>query len=134
LRYNTKQLTANVDLAPTLVELLGLNNHKEVRPYLSNFSGYSLLQPIESDRKVISLNNNQIASFNTGISIAHKNWHYLYRTNIVPNKEELYFWKKDLGEMHNKVNSLSKTQRQGIINFISTYPVCSKFITLMSTN
>lgn len=132
LRYNTKQLTSNVDLAPTLVDLLGLKNEKEVLPYLSNFTGFSLLQAIESDRKVISLNNNQIASFNTGISIAHKDWHYLYRTNIVPNQEELYFWKKDLGEWHNEINSLSKSKRQGIINFISSYPVCSKFIMLMS--
>ena len=128
LRYNCGQLTSNIDIAPTLVDLLDLNNNKDLTPFLSQYMGFSLLKPIPNDRKVISLNNNQIASFNTGLSVASKDWHYLFRTNIVPNKEEFYFWKKDIGELINRNKQLKKKQRQEILQFIQKYKVCEKYL------
>jgi len=128
LRYNCGQLTSNIDIAPTLVDLLDLNNNKDLKPFLSHYMGFSLLKPIPNDRKVISLNNNQIASFNTGLSVASKDWHYLFRTNIVPNREEFYFWKKDIGELHNKIKVIKGSQRQEIHEFIKHYAVCEKYL------
>ena len=128
LRYNCGQLTSNIDIAPTLVDLLDLNNNKDLTPFLSQYMGFSLLKPIPNDRKVISLNNNQIASFNTGLSVASKDWHYLFRTNIVPNKEEFYFWKKDIGELINRNKQLKKKQRQEILQFIQNFKVCEKYL------
>jgi len=127
LRYNCDQLTSNIDIAPTLVDLLDLNNNKDLKPFLSHYMGFSLLKPIPNDRKVISLNNNQIASFNTGLSVASKDWHYLFRTNIVPNREEFYFWKKDIGELINRNKQLKKKQRQEILQFIKKFKVCEKY-------
>ena len=127
LRYNCDQLTSNIDIAPTIVDLLDLNNNKDLKPFLSQYMGFSLLKPIPNDRKVISLNNNQIASFNTGLSVASKDWHYLFRTNIVPNREEFYFWKKDIGELINRVKQLKKKQRQEILQFIKNFKVCEKY-------
>ena len=127
LRYNCDQLTSNIDIAPTIVDLLDLNNNKDLKPFLSHYMGFSLLKPIPNDRKVISLNNNQIASFNTGLSVASKDWHYLFRTNIVPNREEFYFWKKDIGELINRVKQLKKKQRQEILQFIKNFKVCEKY-------
>jgi hypothetical protein len=72
------------------------------------------------------LNNNQVANFNTGLSIAQKEWHYLFRTNIVPNKEEFYDWRKDVGELKNKSKSLTKTQRIQILKLVEKYAVCDK--------
>lgn len=128
LRYNCGQLTSNLDIAPTLVDLLGLSDNPDLAPFLANYTGFSLLKPIPNDRKVISLNNNQIASFNTGLSVASKNWHYLFRTNIVPNKEEFYFWKKDIGELNNRIKLIKNSQRQEILDFIKHYAVCEKYL------
>jgi hypothetical protein len=77
---------------------------------------------------IISLNNNQVASFNTGLSVCSEDWHYLFRTNLVPNKEEFYFWKKDIGELKDRQKSLSKTKRNIILNHVEKYPVCDKLI------
>ena len=65
--------------------LLDLEKAPKVKEYLNRLTGYSLLKPIPSDRMIISLNNNQVASFNTGLSVCGEDWHYLYRTNLVPN-------------------------------------------------
>jgi hypothetical protein len=75
---------------------------------------------------LISLNNNQVASFNTGLSVCSKNWHYLFRTNLVPNKEEFYYWKKDVKELKDLQKNLSKIQRNTILDFVKRYPVCDK--------
>ncbi|NBR14656.1 MAG: DUF229 domain-containing protein [Crocinitomicaceae bacterium] len=126
MRKNSRQLTSNIDIAPTIMDLLELENEPILKPFKANYTGYSLLKSIPENRTVISLNNNQIANFNTGLSVASKHWHYLYRTNIVPNKEEFYYWKKDIGELHNRSKKLSSKQRKFIIDLISKYPVCDK--------
>ena len=126
LRKNLHQLTSNIDIAPTLVDLLDLENEPKLKPYFKNYTGFSLLQSIPNNRTIISLNNNQVANFNTGLSISHKNWHYLFRTNIVPNREEFYYWRKDVGELKNRSKTLKKSQRKMILDLISNYPVCEK--------
>ena len=126
LKKNLHQLTSNIDIAPTLFDLFELEKEEKLNHFYQNYSGFSLLKPIPNKRTVISLNNNQVANFNTGLSIAQKEWHYLFRTNIVPNKEEFYFWKKDIAELKNKSKSLTKTQRNQILKLVEKYPVCDK--------
>jgi len=128
LKKNLHRLTSNIDLAPTIVDLLNLEKESKLKTFQSNFTGYSLLKPIPQDRMIISLNNNQVASFNTGLSVCSEDWHYLFRTNLVPNKEEFYFWKKDIGELKDRQKSLSKTKRNIILNHVEKYPVCDKLI------
>lgn len=126
MRKNLKELTSNIDIAPTIVDLFGLENQAAIQSYTKNFTGYSLLKSIPGSRNVISLNNNQIANFNTGLSIARKNTHYLYRTNVVPNKEEYYYWKKDINETRDKSNQLTNNERKILMDIISNYPVCKE--------
>jgi glucan phosphoethanolaminetransferase (alkaline phosphatase superfamily) len=128
LKKNIHRLTSNIDIAPTIVDLLNLEKESKLKSFQSNFTGYSLLKPIPQDRMIISLNNNQVASFNTGLSVCSEDWHYLFRTNLVPNKEEFYYWKKDVGELKDRQKSLSKTKRNIILNHVEKYPVCDKLI------
>ena len=128
LKKNIHRLTSNIDIAPTIVDLLNLEKVSKIKTFQSNFTGYSLLKPIPQDRMIISLNNNQVASFNTGLSVCSEDWHYLFRTNLVPNKEEFYFLKKDIGELKDRQKSLSKTKRNIILNHVEKYPVCDKLI------
>jgi arylsulfatase A-like enzyme len=126
LKKNRYQLTSNIDIAPTIVDLLNLEKESKLKTFQSNFTGYSLLKPIPQDRMIISLNNNQVASFNTGLSVCSEDWHYLFRTNLVPNKEEFYYWKKDVKELNDQQKNLSSKQRNAILNFVKGYPVCDK--------
>ena len=128
LKKNLHRLTSNIDLAPTIVDLLNLEKESKLKTFQSNFTGYSLLKPIPQDRMIISLNNNQVASFNTGLSVCSEDWHYLFRTNLVPNKEEFYFWKKDIGELKDQQKSLSQKNRILILNHVEKFPVCDKLV------
>lgn len=128
LKLNRKRLTSNIDIAPTILELLHLDKHPSWNNWKKNFTGYSLLSRIPRSRKVISLNNNQITNFNTGLSVASMHWHFLFRTNIVPNRQEFYWWRKDIGELHNKRKFMTKTHKQEVLNCIKSYPVCERFL------
>jgi hypothetical protein len=127
LKSNQKRLTSNIDIAPSILELLQLSNHPSWEPWTKNYTGYSLLSSIPRNRKVISLNNNQITNFNTGLSVASEHWHYLFRTNIVPNRQEFYYWKKDIGERQNQRAHMKKSQQEEVLKAIRPYPVCEKF-------
>lgn len=127
LKENKRRLTSNIDIAPTLLELLHLSTHPSWSKWRKNYTGFSLLSPIPTHRKVISLNNNQITNFNTGLSVASNHWHFLFRTNIVPNRQELYFWKKDIRELHNRRKWMKNPLKREILNAIRPFPVCQKF-------
>ena len=127
LKQNRKRLTANIDIAPTILELLQLNTHPSWENWRKNFTGYSLFSNIPKSRKVISLNNNQITNFNTGLSVASVDWHYLFRTNIVPNRQEFYWWRKDIGERYNMRKSMPEKLKQEVMDCIKPYSVCERF-------
>jgi len=128
LHQNKKLLCSNIDIAPTILELLQLDQDPSWMNWKKNYTGFSLLATLPKNRKVISLNNNQITNFNTGLSVATNQWHFLYRMNIVPNRQEFYWWKKDIGELHNQRSKMSKKQQQEVIDLIQNYPVCERFL------
>lgn len=127
LRKNQARLSSNIDIAPSILALLHLSEQASWEKWSKNFTGYSLLSAIPKNRKVISLNNNQITNFNTGLSVASERWHYLFRTNIVPNRQEFYYWKKDIGELHNQRKRMKKIHQQEVLKSIAPFPVCGKF-------
>jgi hypothetical protein len=128
LRTNLLKTTSNIDIAPTIIELLGLQKNKEVKAISKNYSGQSLFQPISKNRSIIIMNNNEIAHFKVGISLICNNYHYLYRTNIVPNKEEVYDIKKDKHELKNLIKVLSKKQLYSLLKSFKKYPICLKYV------
>lgn len=132
LKRNQQRLTSNIDIAPSILELLHLTKHPSWEKWTKNYTGYSLLSSIPSKRKVISLNNNQITNFNTGLSVATEHWHYLFRTNIVPNRQEFYLWRKDTKELKNLRMRMNKNQQKDVIDAIKGYPVCAKYLTIFN--
>ena len=128
LRENSSKTTSNIDIAPTVISLLGLTGNKEVGALLKNYSGYSLFSKIPKNRALIIMNNNKIARFKVGISIVRDNLHYIHRTNIVPNREEMYDIKKDKKE--EKILHVNRKHRRikNLMNCFNPYPVCSKYL------
>ena len=127
LEQNLGNLTSNIDVTPTIFDLLDLEQNEKFAPYRKNFTGYSLLQPVPEDRYVITFNSNTYANFNTGISILNQKWHYLYRTNIVPNREELYFWKSDPLEAQDYLFMMPANIRKDIAKEFEKHPESARF-------
>jgi len=128
LKENLTKNTSNIDIAPTIVEILGLNKKKELKYILRNFTGYSLFKPIPVNRAIITMNNNEIARFKVGISLIRNNLHYIHRTNIVPYREELYDVKKDPREKKNLIKYLNGDNRKKLMDCFKIYPVSEKYL------
>ncbi|MFM7759188.1 MAG: LTA synthase family protein, partial [Crocinitomicaceae bacterium] len=127
IKLNLGNLTSNIDVTPTIFDLLDLEKNEKFTSYSKNFTGYSLLQPVPENRYVITFNSNSYANFNTGISILNQKWHYLYRTNIVPNREELYFWKSDPLEAQDYLFMMPSNIRKDIAHEFEKYPESARF-------
>lgn len=110
LRENLSKKVQNIDIAPTIIDLLGIKANKKITKLKSNMLGTSLFQNIDPKRAIITMNNNEIARYRVGLSLIKDNYHYLYRTNIVPNREELYNIIKDKSESANIIKYFSKAK------------------------
>ena len=128
LRENNTKTTSNIDIAPTVISLLGLTENKKIGELMKNYSGYSLFCEIPKNRSLITMNNNKIARFKVGISIVGSNLHYIHRTNIVPNREEIYDIKKDKKE--EQILSLNRKSKRikELMNCFKHYPLCAKYL------
>ena len=121
LQNNLNRLCSNIDITPTIIDLLDIENDSILGPLKNNYTGYSLLKPVPKDRYVITFNSNSYGNFNTGISIINDKWHYLYRTNVVPNREEIFLWKSDPTEMQDYIFLMNDSLRKSIAFEIEKY-------------
>lgn len=128
LMENRSRVTSNIDIAPTIIDLLKLQNNPQVKSRMANFTGYSLFRKIPEQREVISMNNNDIARFRVGVSLVKGDYHYLWRVNVVPNREELYNVKQDSTERYNLMDSFPKSKVKAMTKNMRKYPVCRKFL------
>jgi hypothetical protein len=74
------------------------------------------------------MNNNSIARFNVGISLIDHQQHYIYRKNIVPNREEWYAHKVDKKESINKWSDNKWRRRKWVKEQISKYPEAARYL------
>ncbi len=128
LKQNLKKTVSNIDIAPTIIDILDLRKNKQIGPLLKNYSGFSLLKSIPNERAIITMNNNEVARFKVGISVVKNGWHYLHKMNNVPHSEELYFFKKDKKEKRNLIKWGRKKHLLQIMNELKNYPICSEYL------
>ncbi len=128
LRSNRYKVTSTIDVAPTIAHLLGFKDHHNTQKLYQHYSGFSLFDSIPRNRAVITMNNNSIARFNVGISLIDHQQHYIYRKNIVPNREEWYAHKLDKKESMNKWSVNKWRARKWVKEQISKYPEAARYL------
>jgi arylsulfatase A-like enzyme len=133
LRNNQKSITSNIDLVPTLLDLWNIKQSDQWKPYTERLTGHSLLKKIPEDRNIITLNNNQIASFNTGLSLINSKFHFLLRTNLTPAKIEWYR-SGDEKEVHDLGPLLPDAVQGAVKKAIHPFPVCHPFLDYLNSN
>ena len=102
---NTQFASNNVDIVPTVISLLSLDNHAEIQPYIQQLDGDSLFSPaLRSPRVFIAQNTHPIFRRGTEKRFAIiYSGHYKY---IRDNNKQLFFdLKKDPLEKENIVGS-----------------------------
>ncbi len=128
LKSNAKMNVCTIDIAPTILEILGLSSQKDVKKYKERFSGYNLFTKVPSDRSIITMNNNDVAKFWVGLSVIRGKYHYLHRVNVVPNKEEIYNLRTDPKELKNIVSKLGVRRKKWIQDALFNYEACKKYL------
>jgi len=127
-RNNRERTVSNIDIAPTLVELLGMKDQFQRKNLYENYSGYSLFSQIPDDRTIITMNNNQVARFKVGLSVIGQGWHYLHRMNCVPNRQELYFLKWDKTEQFDQLGIKGSVPLKHLLSEAAKYKICKKYL------
>lgn len=128
LTRNKRKTVSNIDIAPTIIDLLDMRGQLKEKDLLDAYSGFSLFKEIPEDRTLITMNNNEVALFKVGISVLGSGWHYIHRMNIVPHRQELYATKWDKKE---KINLFGRTGKQQLMRFfkeLKKYDVCIKYL------
>lgn len=112
---NKKTLVQNLDIVPTLIDLLKINNSSKNLNTFNKLTGKSLCQDLElikDSRNIISLNTNNIRRWNPeGFLIAQNQFRYVYTTIEGPQlfnvaldpKEENNLLKKEPTELIQKL-------------------------------
>lgn len=128
LKSNALKLASTIDIAPTLIDILGMKAQPDVRKVYHNYSGYSLFEPIPTERTIITMNNNSIARFNVGVSLINLNQHYIYRKNIVPNREEFYLHRWDRKEEFNNWTKKKRSIRSWVRSHLLRYAETKRYL------
>lgn len=123
LKENLSKITTNMDVVPTILDIYDFNS-KQISEIKSKFETKSLLGNIDDNRIIITMNNNRIARYKVGVSAIDKNYHYFYRINVNPYREEIYSWQNDKLEQNNLINTLPDSIKNYYKNYLKQYEFC----------
>lgn len=104
LRDNTPHNISNIDLVPTVIDLLKLEELPETAR--ANFLGASLLRPLPAERPIFMLNNNEISNYKifTSVGVLLGDFKYILVKDGPRFREELFNLGNDPGERHNLID------------------------------
>jgi arylsulfatase A-like enzyme len=128
LKKNTERNVCTIDIAPTIVDILGLTKNKAVNKYMRKYEGNNLFSRVPKYRSIITMNNNEVAKFWVGISVIRGDYHYVHRVNVVPNREEVYNLRKDPKELKNINHSMSDSKRKWLQETLFEHAACNKYM------
>lgn len=122
LRENQKINVFNTDLAPTLLELIGLSDQQEQTPVLASLAGKSLLRSLRPNRLVLLQNGPQRKMVKQGFAVVSDNERLLYLDNGGRPRLEYYDVAKDPEQRNNLINELSPERYSQLMEIIGNYP------------
>ncbi len=130
LRANCSRPVANLDIAPTVVDVLGLATHEENRSTAMELKGSALTTPMPLGRMIVSLNTNDIRHWDQeGFSIYGDSFHFSF-SGITGS--EYFDLVSDPAELVNTWNSLPENRRKQVLQQINSIPhlkrIYSRFV------
>jgi phosphoglycerol transferase MdoB-like AlkP superfamily enzyme len=119
LRINKQRTVANLDIYPTIIDLLGGNSTPQNIKLYNSLKGYSLFKPIPEDRYTISLNTNDIRKWELeGFGIFLKDRRFVY-TDL--EKQKYFDITNDKDQNNNIWDNTNPSEKDRIENIIYTH-------------
>lgn len=120
LRQNQFKMAQNIDIAPTIADVFGLNNLPKNNRLIENMLGDSLLDFLRQDRVVISLNTNFVRTWNhEGFGIYWKNRRFVFSD---VEKEKFFDIVSDPQQMNDFWHEIPYLDKQKIQSMIANIP------------
>lgn len=117
LKKNKQKTVANLDILPTIVNLLRADTEEQNKIILSNLLGYNLLDEIPDDRICIGLTTNEIRRWEyEGFGIISKNWRYVFSNIEEPGIFNVFDDPMQTDNLYNKTSQIIKDFFNNIIN------------------
>ena len=118
LKANKDKIIANIDILPTIVDILGVPINDNNKKIFKNYSGYSLINPIPDDRFSISVNTNEIRQWEReGFGIFFKERRFVY-SDI--ERAGYYDIDKDKYQKNNLWKKMTSAERNRILHIIDS--------------
>jgi glucan phosphoethanolaminetransferase (alkaline phosphatase superfamily) len=128
IRENCKRAVSTIDIAPTIVDLLDLEEEPSLSNIRKEFTGFSLFKPVPKDRCILTMNNSKIARFKVGLSILQNDLHYIHRMNIVPNRAEVYHVGRDPKEANDLAPFIQRKRLASMFRYMKQFPITEKYL------
>lgn len=111
LRENTAKNVSNLDILPTIIDLLNISGLPD--SISANLMGSSLLEPLDNTRPIYMLNNNEVSNYRIFVSIGvlKGDYKYLFIRDAGGSREEYY----NLAEDPLEKNDLIKKYPERIV-------------------
>ncbi len=120
MRENQPFIASNIDIMPTVVDLLGLTQSTTNTQIASQFKGRSLAKPINDDHTVIAINTNDVRSWqNEGFGIFQTNLRFVFSDIEGP---QLFDITTDPGQRTNLWTTTDPKTRNDFIQRIENNP------------
>jgi len=123
LMANLRANVQNLDLLPTMLDLLGIREQPKVEPLLRVMPGASLLRALPKDRDILATNSDEVLVSPIGLSLIRGRMHYLLRTSVSPSEEDLFNLESDPWEKKNLWKLVPPKERQAYRSAFDAYPL-----------
>ena len=126
LRLNTERNVSNLDLVPTAVDLLGLNQVPSIRALTETMWGQSLLHPVDAQRVILSQNGNATSNFFQGFVLLRGSQRFQYFREGTRDVYGLYDLNTDPQQRHNLWQDNPTGNARELAQLLERYPVLAK--------
>jgi len=118
LRENAALPASNVDLAPTLIDLLGLDAVPVVAEVVATLRGSSLVRPLPPGRTILAQNGDQATAAAEGFAVIQGQRRFLHHRIYARMHTQLFDLDTDPAQQVNLWGDLSPAERQALLDVL----------------
>jgi choline-sulfatase len=123
VRANASRNGSNLDIVPTVVDLLGLHDDPLLETVVPELLGRSLLRPITESRTILAENWTAKQNAQPGLVVIHDSWRLVYHPGNTRNPVAAYDVASDPGETRDLLSHIPEPVMRAAQAALAAQPV-----------